>query len=83
MEKNIEDPKYNIVSVRISDEEREYLDKLSSVTNKSVSELMREALHKLPVLDIPAYPAVNEPHSSSRRRYRSITPAIKYVNQAA
>ena len=72
MERNIEDPKYNIVSVRISDEEREYLDKLSSVTNRSVSELMREALHKLPALDIPAYPAVNEPSSSSRRRYRSI-----------
>ena len=72
MERNIEAPKYNIVSVRISDEERKYLDKLSWVTNKSVSDLMREALHKLPDLDIRAYPAVNEPHPSSRRRYRSI-----------
>jgi len=71
MEKSREDPKYNIVSVRVSDEEREYLDKLSWATNKSVSDLMREALHKLPPLEARAYPAVNGPHSSSRRSYRS------------
>ena len=37
-------PRYHIVSVRVSDEERETLEKLSRECNKNVSDLMREAL---------------------------------------
>jgi predicted DNA-binding protein len=38
-------PRYNVVSVRVSDEERQLLEKLSVEENKKVSELIREALH--------------------------------------
>lgn len=39
-----ENPRYNIISARISDEEKSTLDKISRQTKKSVSLLMREAL---------------------------------------
>jgi predicted transcriptional regulator len=39
-----ENPRYNVLSVRVSDEERESLERLSRESNKKVSELMREAL---------------------------------------
>lgn len=44
MGKMRENPRYNVISMRISDEERAALDELMSVTNKSVSQLMREAM---------------------------------------
>jgi hypothetical protein len=44
MGKMRENPRYNIVSMRISEEEREYLKKVMVRTNKSVSDIMREAL---------------------------------------
>jgi len=70
MEKSTMDPKRNIVSLRVSKEDREYLDRLCSATNRSVSDLMREALHKLPVPEIPAYPAVSRMQSARRRAHR-------------
>lgn len=39
--------RYHIVSVRVSDEERETLDRISVESDKSVSELMREALQHI------------------------------------
>ena len=44
MAKYKENPRYNVVSIRVSDEERETLEKLSRESNKKVSDLMREAL---------------------------------------
>ena len=37
-------PRYNVISLRVSQEERRYLDSLIVGKNKSVSDLMREAL---------------------------------------
>ncbi len=39
-----ENPRYNVISMRISDEEREILQKIMQSTNKSVSDIMREAM---------------------------------------
>ena len=39
-----ENPRYNVISMRISDEEREHLESLMSKTKKSVSDIMREAM---------------------------------------
>jgi predicted DNA-binding protein len=39
-----ENPRYNVISMRISDEEREHLESLMSKTHKSVSDVMREAM---------------------------------------
>lgn len=39
-----ENPRYNVVSMRISDDERATLDEIMYTTNKSVSQLMREAM---------------------------------------
>jgi hypothetical protein len=37
-----EQPKYHVLSVRVSDEERETLEKISRKAKKNVSELLRE-----------------------------------------
>lgn len=37
-------PRYNVISMRVSEEEREQLNALMIKTNKSVSSLMREAM---------------------------------------
>ncbi|MCE1225995.1 MAG: DUF6290 family protein [Geobacteraceae bacterium] len=37
-------PRYNVISMRVSDEERKHLESLVRHTRKSVSELMREAM---------------------------------------
>jgi predicted DNA-binding protein len=42
-----EHPRYNVVSLRISDEEREALDDFVVRTRRSVSQLMREAMELL------------------------------------
>lgn len=42
-----ENPKYNVISMRISDEERETLEQLMTVTQKSVSDIMRDAMELL------------------------------------
>jgi hypothetical protein len=39
-----ENPRYNVISMRISDEERMELESLVSLTDKSVSDIMREAM---------------------------------------
>lgn len=39
-----ENPRYNVISMRISDAERETLEMLMDTTQKSVSDLMREAM---------------------------------------
>jgi hypothetical protein len=39
-----ENPRYNVISMRISDEERIELETLMSLTDKSVSDIMREAM---------------------------------------
>ena len=40
-------PRYNVVSIRVSDEERENLEMMARETNKKVSELMREAIQTM------------------------------------
>ncbi len=39
-----ENPRYNVISMRISDEERVQIENLMKVTRKSVSDIMREAM---------------------------------------
>ncbi|MBI5483256.1 MAG: ribbon-helix-helix protein, CopG family [Deltaproteobacteria bacterium] len=39
-----ENPRYNVISMRISDEERSHLESLMNKTHKSVSDVMREAM---------------------------------------
>lgn len=39
-----ENPRYNVISMRVSDEEREHLENLVQRTHKSVSDIMREAM---------------------------------------
>lgn len=42
-----ENPRYNVISMRISDEERAVLEEIMHVTSKSVSQLMREAMEMI------------------------------------
>ena len=42
-----ENPRYNVISMRISDEERDTLEQLMNTTHKSVSDIMREAMELL------------------------------------
>jgi predicted DNA-binding protein len=42
-----EHPRYNVVSLRVSDEEREALEDFVMLTRRSVSQLMREAMEHL------------------------------------
>lgn len=44
MGKMRENPRYNVISMRISDEERKDLENLVQRTHKSVSDIMREAM---------------------------------------
>jgi predicted DNA-binding protein len=39
-----ENPRYNVISMRISDEERETLEQIMDTTKKSISDIMREAM---------------------------------------
>lgn len=39
-----ENPRYNVISMRISDEEREHLENIMEKTHKSISDIMREAM---------------------------------------
>jgi predicted DNA-binding protein len=39
-----ENPRYNVISMRISDEERDTLEEIMNTTHKSVSDIMREAM---------------------------------------
>lgn len=42
-----ENPRYNVVSLRISDEEKVALDEVARSLNRSISEVMREAMELL------------------------------------
>lgn len=39
-----ENPRYNVISMRISDDEREALEAIMNATRKNVSDIMREAM---------------------------------------
>jgi hypothetical protein len=39
-----ENPRYKVISMRVSDEERDHLENLMRTTHKSVSDIMREAM---------------------------------------
>lgn len=39
-----ENPRYNVISMRVSDEELDNLENLMKTTHKSVSDIMREAM---------------------------------------
>lgn len=39
-----EHPKYNVVSIRVSDEEKQAFEEMTRRSNKSISSLMREAI---------------------------------------
>jgi Ribbon-helix-helix protein, copG family len=39
-----ENPRYNVVSIRVSDDELEVLQEVSKETRKSISQIMREAM---------------------------------------
>ena len=45
MGKYKKDPKYNILSIRVTDEEKAIMDDLKQSTRKSISTLLREAIH--------------------------------------
>ncbi len=40
-----ENPRYNVISMRISDDERDTLELIMNETHMSVSEVMREAMN--------------------------------------
>ncbi len=42
-----ENPRYNVISMRISDEERLHLENIMEKTDRSISDLMREAMDYL------------------------------------
>lgn len=42
-----ENPRYNVISMRVSDEDREVLQSIADLTHKSVSDLMRDAMELL------------------------------------
>jgi predicted transcriptional regulator len=44
MGKYKENPKYNVVSMRVSDEEKLALEEMTRHSSKSISRLMREAM---------------------------------------
>lgn len=39
-----ENPRYNVISMRISDEEREHLETIMEKTHMSISDIMRQAM---------------------------------------
>ena len=44
MGKMRENPRYNVISMRISDEERDHLENIMEKTHLSISDIMREAM---------------------------------------
>jgi ribbon-helix-helix CopG family protein len=42
-----ENPRYNVISMRISDEEKDTLEQIIKATHKSVSDIMRDAMELL------------------------------------
>ncbi len=54
MAKMKENPRYNVISLRINEEERRHLENLMEKTHKSVSILMREAIEYFSAKHKPA-----------------------------
>jgi predicted transcriptional regulator len=46
MGKYKENPKYNVISIRLNDKEKAFLNEMLRDTRKSVSTLMREAMNQ-------------------------------------
>lgn len=42
-------PRYNVVSLRISNDEKQELDKVARLSNRNISEVMREAVELIQV----------------------------------
>jgi predicted DNA-binding protein len=57
-----ENPRYNVISLRISEEERKHLESLMEKTHMSVSHIMREAIE---------YFAVKHEHPKQTARQRN------------
>ena len=55
-----ENPRYSIISMRISEEERKHLKNLVETTHNSVSHIMREALNILQLTSTPKDSKVSE-----------------------
>ena len=47
-----ENPRYNVIAMRISDAERETLEMIMDTTKKSVSDIMREAMELVKVRSV-------------------------------
>jgi predicted transcriptional regulator len=45
MGKHKKEPKYNVLSIRLTEEEKKIMSKMMRETRKSVSVIMREAMH--------------------------------------
>lgn len=41
-------PRYNVISIRVSDDERTRLQRLASKTNLNISDMMRQAMEAFP-----------------------------------
>ncbi len=67
-------PKYNVVSLRINDDEKRALQQVSRVTRKSVSQVMREAMlqywHHVGVVSKPTDAGLRPARA---RRLRSVS----------
>jgi len=46
MGKYKKDPKYNVLSIRVTDEEKAFMDAMKQSTRKSISMLLREAMRQ-------------------------------------
>jgi predicted DNA-binding protein len=58
-----ETPRYNVISLRISDDERELLNELSCKTCRSISSLMREAMRWELLSQSDTASAANDEHA--------------------
>jgi len=47
MGRHVEFPRYNVISLRVSDEERESLQKIANQLSMSISEMLRSSLQHL------------------------------------
>jgi len=77
-----ENPRYNVISMRVSDEEREQLESLVRRTHKSVSDIMREAMEVFTLqlerqeMRKAAYPAVAVDNHHDKRRGKIPAPLV-------
>jgi hypothetical protein len=60
MGKYKKNPKHNVISIRVTDKELEALARESHTTNRSISDLMREALHKIVPSSTSCYDSYNK-----------------------